>query len=722
MSISIGHYLPGDNQKLPETSKAASEDTTVGRSLVNRTYLPPYKVHVSYVPTKPRLYEVEKLFGPCEVVSSTFSRDKKVKNYKRFYGIVELKTLHDFRLALTRNGFTFCGRKVTVQVSKETVVKLPEHELPCPSTEVGKESFVSKNTDGDCSDKHNKAVSCSPNFSWADDVPPQEGNEFEPCLDKELDNVYGETSEENVNACPRRAYFVSGKLFSPDDLAKVSTRPPFRSFVGNIANWVDEQMLAKFFKPAVVTSITFLYKNDKPKNCATVEFGYVEDFVVALKKNGKTFEKRTMRVEIAGRLNRNQSRNPFATFDENWRKPCEEKKPNDEDKKVEKAPVDLSKVPKRPPFKAYLKNVPHDASEVNVRIFLRPIKNVKVELLTFRGTKKVSAFAEFQSRDDLVQALGKDGEFIFNRDINVSVWKKKLLPVSHPDRDSRYGKVPNCPPFKAFIHNLPYSADDKDLRNYFYLSTIVKIEPHEDEDENFLGDVVAEFESQADLIEALKLRGGFIGRREVKIRPQWTHQPLEIVHREPPFIVDPLKVPNDPPYMAYAGNFPYRACELDVQNFFDPVRVVEHQVFKFEDDSFKGAVILRFESRKDLIQALKRNGGKMGDRTIKVEVHHVKNYERDHFKQPTLQYLPTDKYVPPSLRQRPAMRGKSQKARGRNQEFTKNFGAYKAEKEREKKDMMARDFQGVDGKVSESKGAKGYFDRRNRFSMLPVDE
>jgi translation initiation factor 4B len=101
--------------------------------------------------------------------------------------------------------------------------------------------------------------------------------------------------------------------------------------------------------------------------------------------------------------------------------------------------VDLSKVPTCPPYTAFLGNLPYDVSEDDIELFFRQLKVKNVRLPRENGDKgriRGFGYAEFNNRQDLIQALALNNESLKNRAIKVS-----LAGEHDGDRDRRDGGV-----------------------------------------------------------------------------------------------------------------------------------------------------------------------------------------------------------------------------------------------------------------------------------------
>ncbi|KAF0699357.1 Aste57867_10073 [Aphanomyces stellatus] len=77
---------------------------------------------------------------------------------------------------------------------------------------------------------------------------------------------------------------------------------PFKSYVGNLPYSMSEDDLADYFEGCTVTDVRIPidYSSGRPKGFAYIEFGDRESLVRALEYDGKTIDKRAIRVDVAG--------------------------------------------------------------------------------------------------------------------------------------------------------------------------------------------------------------------------------------------------------------------------------------------------------------------------------------------------------------------------------------------------------------------------------------
>ncbi|XP_054723920.1 eukaryotic translation initiation factor 4B-like, partial [Uloborus diversus] len=86
--------------------------------------------------------------------------------------------------------------------------------------------------------------------------------------------------------------------------------------------------------------------------------------------------------------------------------------------------VDLGRVPEGPPYTAFLGNLPYDVTEDDISFFFRQLQVKNVRLPRENGEKgriRGFGYAEFNNRQDLIQALALNNESLKNRAIKVSL-------------------------------------------------------------------------------------------------------------------------------------------------------------------------------------------------------------------------------------------------------------------------------------------------------------
>lgn len=86
--------------------------------------------------------------------------------------------------------------------------------------------------------------------------------------------------------------------------------------------------------------------------------------------------------------------------------------------------VDLTKIPVSAPFTAFLGNLPYDVSEDDIAHFFRQleVKNIRLPRENGdRGRIRGFGYAEFNNRQDLIQALALNNESLKNRAIKISL-------------------------------------------------------------------------------------------------------------------------------------------------------------------------------------------------------------------------------------------------------------------------------------------------------------
>jgi len=95
--------------------------------------------------------------------------------------------------------------------------------------------------------------------------------------------------------------------------------------------------------------------------------------------------------------------------------------------------IDMSKIPNEPPFTAFLGNIPFDASEQEIESFF---SGMQITVRIPEGKAKGHAYADFEDRKSLIEALNLDGNTLRGRALNIDV-----AGQSHgrPDNEMRRG-------------------------------------------------------------------------------------------------------------------------------------------------------------------------------------------------------------------------------------------------------------------------------------------
>lgn len=97
--------------------------------------------------------------------------------------------------------------------------------------------------------------------------------------------------------------------------------------------------------------------------------------------------------------------------------------------------IDLSQIPDKPPFTAYVGNLSYDVDEEGLEKFFSNLKVNEVRLVREAGRMKGYGYVEFGDKQSLVEALGLDGETFLMRKIKVD-----FATQSSRDKDGGFGK------------------------------------------------------------------------------------------------------------------------------------------------------------------------------------------------------------------------------------------------------------------------------------------
>ncbi|CAG2163092.1 unnamed protein product [Oppiella nova] len=96
--------------------------------------------------------------------------------------------------------------------------------------------------------------------------------------------------------------------------------------------------------------------------------------------------------------------------------------------------IDMERVPADPPFKAYLGNLPYDVTEQEITRYFGKLSIIDVRLPQLNGRQRGFAYAEFETRESLIDALTKNGDMFRNRQLKVG------LPGDNAENNTREGR------------------------------------------------------------------------------------------------------------------------------------------------------------------------------------------------------------------------------------------------------------------------------------------
>jgi translation initiation factor 4B len=91
-------------------------------------------------------------------------------------------------------------------------------------------------------------------------------------------------------------------------------------------------------------------------------------------------------------------------------------------KSILRPDVDLEKVPKKPPFTAYISNISFEADEDKIKVFFKDCKVISVRIaIDGGGRSRGFGHVDFEDRDSLILALGKNEISFNNRPLKVTL-------------------------------------------------------------------------------------------------------------------------------------------------------------------------------------------------------------------------------------------------------------------------------------------------------------
>nr|CAB3241784.1 eukaryotic translation initiation factor 4B [Phallusia mammillata] len=134
-------------------------------------------------------------------------------------------------------------------------------------------------------------------INWADETE-EEGQSVNSSL------AYQSTSNPRqitLPTAPRAARSVSV------DASRIPENGPYKAFVGNLPYEANDDMLHEFFKGLDILNVRLPEENGRFKGFGYVEFADKANLIKALEMNEETFQRRTIRIDIADNQNKADS-------------------------------------------------------------------------------------------------------------------------------------------------------------------------------------------------------------------------------------------------------------------------------------------------------------------------------------------------------------------------------------------------------------------------------
>lgn len=109
--------------------------------------------------------------------------------------------------------------------------------------------------------------------------------------------------------------------------------------------------------------------------------------------------------------------------------------------------IDTSRVPRNPPFKIYMGNIPYDFDEDMLKEFFSPHEPIAVELPKGDKGSRGFGYVEFGDRESLIAALAKDGTSLGQRNVRISLPDEsgRGRDGDRPRRDGGMGGIERDP-------------------------------------------------------------------------------------------------------------------------------------------------------------------------------------------------------------------------------------------------------------------------------------
>ncbi|XP_052212212.1 zinc finger CCCH-type antiviral protein 1-like [Dreissena polymorpha] len=198
----------------------------------------------------------------------------------------------------------------------------------------------------------------------------------------------------------------------PEDMKKVPTNPPYSAYIGNLSYQATEEDVQDFFGDSV-KRVRLKEVDGKPRGYGFVEFNTRQALIDALDMNDEMFMNRNIRVDLAGESQQGGDRTDPSHTVPMRAMPRAPKTLRD--------PEDMKKVPKDPPFSAYIGNLSYQVTEEDVQDFFGD-SVFRVRLIREDdGRPRGYGLVEFKTRQDLKDALAMNDEIFLNRKLKINV-------------------------------------------------------------------------------------------------------------------------------------------------------------------------------------------------------------------------------------------------------------------------------------------------------------
>jgi len=274
-----------------------------------------------------------------------------------------------------------------------------------------------------------------------------------------------------------------------------------------------------------------------------------------------------------------------------------------------------------PRFVLRLRGIPFKATQKQIREFFDGIKLTRVQILTKPdGRPSGDGLVEFENEQDMKEAMLKDKENMGERYIDV-------IKTTGEEMDRALGifdpeKIMNLKNKVLRMKGLPWSATEEDVLNFFKEGNVQPAKVHIISDVatgRATGNAYAEFESKAEITDALKLNRKVIGERYIEL--------YEAYMRD---LKAALGLPSDE--IGSTGNLfdkgegghgdacirmrglPWNTTDLDIVEFFKEVDISPVRIHLKQDGS---EAIVEFRSA-DVSKAMSRHKSYIRNRYVEL--------------------------------------------------------------------------------------------------------
>lgn len=274
-----------------------------------------------------------------------------------------------------------------------------------------------------------------------------------------------------------------------------------------------------------------------------------------------------------------------------------------------------------PRFVARLRGLPWKTAQKEIREFFEGIDVVRIQILNQPdGRASGDALVEFKNEEDLGKGIQKDKEHIGERYIEVSKSTgeemDRALGVSDPS------VIENTKNKVLKMRGLPWSATEKEVLEFFSVGDLVPEKVHIVSDVatgRATGDALVEFESDEQIISAMKLNRNEIGSRYIELFRASMGELREALGLQSggSGFMGAMNMQGQGGFGEVCigmRGLPWNTSEADIIDFFKEVDIMPVKIHRKEDGS---EAFVEFSS-SDATKAMTRHKSYMGHRYVEL--------------------------------------------------------------------------------------------------------